>query len=100
MRNDFIHSTVWSGLLKRGNFEVRLAVHHIVDYQTDTHAEIRDFLDGEMLISKSLFEVCGPLMLRESVIVWFLIELNFAEVHWLNVMRPIELGFRFQHILK
>ena len=29
-------------------------------------------------------------MLREGISVWFLIELNFAKVHWLNVMRPIE----------
>jgi len=43
-----------------------------------------------MLIWDSLFEVCRPLMLREGVIVWLLIELNFAKVHWLNVMGPIE----------
>ena len=90
MRNDFIDSTIWSGLLKRGDFEVRLAVHHIVDYKTDTHAKIRDFLDSEMLIWYSIFYVCSPLMLRECVVVWLLIELNFAKVHWLNVMRPIE----------
>jgi len=53
-----------------------------------------------MLIWYSLFYVCSPLVLREGVIVWLLIELNFAKVHWLNVMRPIKGGLRFQHILK